>query len=56
MVFEIIKKIVGTRNDRELKLIQRIVEQVNGWEEKIAAKTWLKELQCGLAPETFQQQ
>ena len=27
----------GTRNDRELKRIQTIVEQINGWEEKIKA-------------------
>jgi len=35
MVFGLIKKIVGTRNDREIKRIQAIVEQINGWEDKI---------------------
>ena len=33
MVFELLKKIVGTRNDRELKRIQPYVEQVNALEE-----------------------
>ena len=35
MLFGLIKKFFGTRNDRELKRIQTIVEQINGWEEKI---------------------
>ncbi|MEK9629576.1 MAG: preprotein translocase subunit SecA [Nitrospinota bacterium] len=35
MVFGLIKKIVGTRNDREIKRIQAIVDEINGWEEKI---------------------
>jgi len=35
MVLGLIKKMFGTRNDRELKRIQTIVEQINGWEEKI---------------------
>jgi len=33
MVFELLRKIVGTRNDRELKRIQEYVEQVNALEE-----------------------
>ncbi|MZG54215.1 MAG: preprotein translocase subunit SecA [Nitrospinae bacterium] len=39
MVFGLIKKMVGTRNDRELKRIQAIVDEINGWEEKIKALT-----------------
>jgi len=35
MVFGLIKKIVGTRNDRELKRIQGYVDQVNSLEESI---------------------
>jgi preprotein translocase subunit SecA len=35
MVFGLIKKIVGTRNDRELKRIQEYVEQINALEEGI---------------------
>ena len=35
MVLGLIKKMFGTRNDRELKRIQTIVEKINGWEEKI---------------------
>lgn len=39
MVFGIIKKIVGTRNDRELKRIQEQVVAVNALEEKIQKLT-----------------
>ena len=39
MVFGLIKKLVGTRNDREIKRIQSIVEQINGWEESIKPLT-----------------
>ena len=39
MVFGLIKKIVGTRNDREIKRIQAIVEEINGWENKIKPLT-----------------
>jgi len=35
MVFGLIKKIVGTRNDREIKRIQAVVEEINDWENKI---------------------
>ena len=35
MLFGLIKKMFGTRNDRELKRIQTILEQINGWEEKV---------------------
>jgi preprotein translocase subunit SecA len=35
MVFGLIRKIVGTRNDRELKRIQAYVDQVNALEEDI---------------------
>ena len=35
MVFGLLKKIVGTRNDRELKRIQVYVDQVNALEESI---------------------
>jgi len=35
MVLELLKKIVGTRNDRELKRIQVYVEQINALEEGI---------------------
>ena len=39
MVFGLIKKIVGTRNDREIKRIQAIVEEINDWENKIKPLT-----------------
>jgi len=39
MVFGLIKKIVGTRNDREIKRIQAVVEEINGWENKIKPLT-----------------
>ena len=39
MVFGLIKKIVGTRNDREIKRIQAVVEEVNDWENKIKPLT-----------------
>ena len=39
MVFGLIKKIIGTRNDREIKRIQVIVESINGWEYKIKPLT-----------------
>ena len=35
MVLGLIKKIVGTRNDRELKRIQEYVYQINALEESI---------------------
>jgi preprotein translocase subunit SecA len=37
MVFKLIQKLVGTRNDRELKRIQAYVEQINALEEQIKA-------------------
>ena len=37
MVLNLIQKIVGTRNDRELKKIQEYVVQINGLEEQIKA-------------------
>ena len=47
MLFGLIKKMFGTRNDRELKRIQSIVEQVNGWEEKIKnLKSEINQKQC----------
>ena len=39
MVFGLIKKIVGTRNDREIKRIQAVVEEINDWENKIKPLT-----------------
>ncbi|MDC0946914.1 preprotein translocase subunit SecA [Nitrospinaceae bacterium] len=39
MVFGLIKKMIGTRNDREIKRIQVIVESINGWEDKIKPLT-----------------
>ena len=39
MVFGLIKKIVGTRNDREIKRIQTVVEEINDWENKIKPLT-----------------
>ncbi len=39
MVFGLIKKIVGTRNDREIKRIQVVVEEINDWENKIKPLT-----------------
>ena len=39
MVFGLIKKMIGTRNDREIKRIQIIVESINGWEDKIKPLT-----------------
>ena len=39
MVFGLIKKIVGTRNDREIKRIQAAVEEINDWENKIKPLT-----------------
>jgi preprotein translocase subunit SecA len=39
MVFGLIKKLVGTRNDREIKRIQSYVEAVNALEEGIKALT-----------------
>ena len=30
---------IGTRNDREIKRIQVIVESINGWEDKIKPLT-----------------
>ena len=39
MVFELIKKFIGTRNDREIKRIQGYVELVNGWEDKVKPLT-----------------
>ena len=35
MVFGLIKKIVGTRNDREIKRIQAKVDLINGLEVEI---------------------
>lgn len=37
MIGNLIKKIVGTKNERELKRIQPLVESANGFEEKIKA-------------------
>ena len=37
MVFDLIKKLVGTRNDREIKRIQGYVDAVNALEEEIKA-------------------
>ena len=39
MVFGLIKKKVGTRNDREIKRIQAVVEESNDWENKIKPLT-----------------
>ena len=39
MVFGLIKKMVGTRNDREIKRIQAVVEEINDWENKIKPLT-----------------
>ena len=39
MVFGLIKKMVGTRNDREIKRIQAVVEEINDWETKIKPLT-----------------
>ncbi|MBT5469592.1 MAG: preprotein translocase subunit SecA [Nitrospina sp.] len=39
MVFGLIKKMIGTRNDREIKRIQVIVEQINGLEDTIKPLT-----------------
>jgi len=39
MVVELIKKIIGTRNDREIKRIQTVVEEINDWENKIKLLT-----------------
>ena len=39
MVFGLIKKIVGTRNDREIKRIQAVVEEINDWENTIKPLT-----------------
>ena len=39
MVFGLIKKIVGTRNDREIKRIQAVVEEINDWENSIKPLT-----------------
>ncbi len=39
MVFGLIKKLVGTRNDREIKRIQVIVEKINGLEDTIKPLT-----------------
>lgn len=36
MIGNLIKKIVGTKNERELKRIQPIVDQINGFEEKMS--------------------
>jgi preprotein translocase subunit SecA len=35
MIGNLLKKIVGTKNERELKRIRPLVEQINGFEEKI---------------------
>ena len=35
MIGNLIKKIVGTKNERELKRIQPLVEQANSFEEKM---------------------
>ena len=43
MLFGLIKKMFGTRNDRELKRIQTILEQINGWEEKVKGLKTKKE-------------
>ena len=39
MVVGLIKKIIGTRNDREIKRIQTVVEEINDWENKIKPLT-----------------
>ncbi|MDC1152980.1 preprotein translocase subunit SecA [Nitrospinaceae bacterium] len=39
MVFGLIKKMVGTRNGREIKRIQAVVEEINDWENKIKPLT-----------------
>jgi preprotein translocase subunit SecA len=39
MVFNLIQKLVGTRNDRELKRIQEYVDQINGLEDQTKALT-----------------
>jgi len=39
MVFNLLQKIVGTKNDRELKRIQTQVDRVNEWESKVQELT-----------------
>jgi len=37
MISNLVKKVFGTRNDRELKRMGKVVAQINGFEEEIKA-------------------
>ncbi|MEZ5530253.1 MAG: preprotein translocase subunit SecA [Porticoccaceae bacterium] len=37
MMMKLIKKLFGSKNDREIKRMRKLVKQVNGWEESVSS-------------------